>query len=93
MSKLIAGVLIGLATMAGLYAVAATTASALAASFITAETTHYSRTLAFETEVKRISAEHKAARAKCKVFTGAKRNRCNSEARVQEQRAFRSAQL
>ena len=82
MQKLLAGSLIAAATLAGIYAVAATAATTLADSFTTEESTRHTRSVEFETAVKRAWAEHKAARAKCGPFTGAKRKTCYAEAKL-----------
>ena len=74
--------------MVGIYAVAETTAATMAATFITEETTSHARSVEFETTVKRISDEHKAARARCKPLTGTQKSACNAELRAQERRAF-----
>ena len=63
--KLLAGSLIAAATMTGIYAVAATAASSMAANFTTEESSRHTRSVEFETAVKRAWAEHKAARAAC----------------------------
>jgi len=91
MSKLLAGLLIAVAAMAGIYAVAATSATTIAASFTTTETSSHSRSVEFATAVKRRLAEHRAARAKCALITGTEKKVCIAEARAEERRAVRDA--
>jgi hypothetical protein len=90
MTKWVAGVLIAMAAMAGIYAVAATTATSIAGSFTTEARTRPTRIAEFETAVKRASANLKEARERCKVFTGTQRNVCNAEARAEEIQGIRS---
>jgi hypothetical protein len=89
MTKLIAGLLIAAATMAGMYAVATTTATALASSFTTEERTRPTRIAELETAMKRAVAGFKAARGKCDVFSGKQKHVCNAEARAEEIRGVR----
>jgi hypothetical protein len=92
-SKLFAGLLIAAAVMAGIYAAAATTASSMAASFTTAETTGRTRIVEFAAAMKQASAEHRAARARCELLTGAEKNICNAEAKEEQQRARTDARV
>lgn len=73
--------------MVGIYAAAATTATAMAASFTTAETTSHTRIVEFAAAVKQASAERKAARARCELLTDAEKNICNAEAKAEQKRA------
>jgi len=59
----IAGSLIVVATMVGVYAAAATAANTLAASFTTTETSAHARSVEFATSLDRASAERRTARA------------------------------
>ena len=93
MSKLFAGSLIAAAVMAGIYAVASTTATAMAASFTTAETSGHTRIVELAAAVKQASAEHKAARARCEILSGAEKNLCNAEARAEQKRARAEARV
>ena len=62
----VAGSLIAVAAMAGIYAVAATSASGIAATFVTDETAGHTDRIDFAAKAKRISAAyHKVVRAKC----------------------------
>ena len=87
MSKLFAGSLIAAAVMAGIYAVASTTATAMAASFTTVETNTHTRIVDFAAGVKQASAEYKSARARCELLAGAEKNICNAEAKAEQKRA------
>ena len=91
MSKMVSGALIAIATIAGMYAVAATTANSVAATFITTETTSRTRNVDFATGIKRVAAEHKAARAKCALLAAKPKRACESEARAKEKLAFKTA--
>jgi hypothetical protein len=86
MSKLLAGALIAAAVMAGIYAAASTIATAMAASFTTAETSGHVRIVEFAAAVEQASAEHKAARTRCELLTGAENDICNAVARAQQKR-------
>jgi hypothetical protein len=92
-SKLFAGSLIAAAVMAGIYATASTTATAMAASFTTAEASGHTRIVEFAAAVKQASAEHKAARARCELLAGADKNICNSEAKAEKKRARAEARV
>jgi len=74
--------------MVGIYAIAETTAATMAATFVTDEASRHTQSVEFEGAAKRISAEHAAARAKCKPLTGTQKAACNAELRAQERRAF-----
>ena len=89
--QVLAGVLIMGATLGGMYALAATTAASMAGGFATQEASSQTRNVAFSTEVNRISSEHKAARAQCELASKTERKICNARARLEEVRAFRSA--
>ena len=88
---MVPGVLIAIAMIAGMYALAATTASSVAATFNATETTSRTRNVEFATGIKRVTAEHKAARATCAPLAGKPKRVCESEARAKENRAFRTA--
>ena len=93
MSKLLTGLLIAAAAMAGIYAAAATTATAIAANFTPTPAAGQVRIVAFASAVKRASAEHRAARTKCELFIGAEKNFCNAEAKADEKRAKTAARV
>lgn len=88
---MVPGVLIAIATIAGMYAVAATTANGVAATFNPTETTNRTRNVDFATGVKRVLADHKAARAQCALLAAKPKRACESEARAKEKRAFKTA--
>jgi len=87
---MVSGVLIAIATIGGMYAVAATTASSVAGTFNASEMTSRTRNVDFATGIKRVTAEHKAARAKCTLLAGKPKRACESDARAKEQRAFKT---
>jgi hypothetical protein len=87
MSKLSIGLLIAAALMAGIYAAAASTATPMADSITTAETSGRTRIVEFAAAVRQASAEHKAARARCELLTGAEKNNCNAEAKMEQKHA------
>ena len=93
MYRIISGVLLTLATVAGAYAVASTTATSVASTFITTETASHSRNLEFGSAAKRTSAELRAARVKCDALASKPKRACHAERRMDEQRAFKAAQL
>jgi hypothetical protein len=91
MYKFALGVLFGLAAMAGAYAVAASTASGLAAGFDTREAASHSRSIDFATEVRRISDAHAAESAKCDSLAAKPKRTCKAESRAKERRGFAEA--
>lgn len=93
MSKLFAGLLIVAAVMVGIYAAAATTATAMAAGFTTAETTSHTRIVEFAAAVRQASTEHKAARARCEFLSGAGKDICNAGAKAEQKRARTEARV
>jgi len=93
MWKLISGALLAIVTMAGIYAAAATTASSVTATFNTTETASRARNVEFQSAAKRSSVEHEAAHAKCAILERKQIAACSREARANELRAFKAAQL
>lgn len=93
MSKLFAASLIAAAVMVGIYVAASTAATAMAASFTTAETSGHTRIVEFAAALKQASAEHKAARARCELLTGAAKNICNTEAKAEQKRSRAEARV
>jgi len=93
MWKLISGALLAIATMAGIYAAAATTVSSVTATFNTTETASRARNVEFHSAAKRSSVEYEAAHAKCATLERKRIAACSREARANELRAFRAAQL
>jgi len=90
--KVLAGVAIVATLLAGIYAVAATTATSIAGGFTTTQSESYSRSVAFEAETTRVSAERAAALEKCALGTRRESRICRATARADEERAvFRSA--
>ena len=80
--------------VAGVYAVAATSAATLAASFSTEQTTSRSRMVEFASKVKQAAAEHRAAHAKCRLLAaGDKKEACNAAVRAEDGRAFSAHQF
>jgi hypothetical protein len=92
-SKLVAGLSVAAATMAGIYATAAATAAIAAASFATSETTSRARIVEFAAAVKRASAEYRASQARCGLLTLAERYLCDIDAKAEEKRAKTRARL
>ena len=80
MWKPASGLLVAIATMAGVYATATTTASGMAGAFTTTQTESRTRNVQFESEARRASAEHKAALAKCEALEGKPQRACHREA-------------
>jgi hypothetical protein len=93
MSRTVSGVLITVAAFAGIYAAAATATTHVAATFVTAEAASHSRNEKFVSAARRTSAGLGAARARCDALVGDRQRVCRAEARANEQRAFRAAQL
>jgi hypothetical protein len=90
--KVLAGVAIAATLLAGIYAVAATTATSIAGQFTTTQSESHSRSVAFEAETMRVSAERASALEKCDRGTRRERRLCRATARADEERAvFRSA--
>jgi hypothetical protein len=90
--KAMAGVAIAATVLTGIYAVAATTATSIAGRFSTTQSESYSRSVAFEAETMRVSAERAAALEKCALGARRERRTCRAAARAEEERAvFRSA--
>lgn len=82
---------VALVVVPGIYAVASTTATSMAASFGTAQAASRSNLVAFEAETMRISAERTSAYERCDQGTRKARARCKAKVRVEEERAvFRS---
>jgi hypothetical protein len=86
MKPLTAGLLTCAATLAGAYAVASVTASTLAATFTTEETTRHARSAENEAAWRRASAEHSSASGKCETLNRARNYLCNAVARADERR-------
>ncbi len=71
----------------GIYAVAATTATSMAASFGTTQAASHSNRVAFEAETMRLSAERSTAYERCDQGARKARARCKAAVRVEEERA------
>lgn len=92
--KSLAAAAVAAAVLAGIYGVAATTATSVAGGFSTAHSDSHSRRVAFEAETMRVSAERTAALEKCHEVSRKERIRCRAAVRADEERAvFRSAFL
>ena len=85
--KALAGAAIAAVVLGGIYAIAATTATSMASSFATTQTTSHSRSVEFESETMRASAERSAARDKCSQGTRKDRFICDAAVRAREERA------
>lgn len=92
--KSLAAAAVAVAILAGIYGVAATTASSVAGGFSTAHSDSHSRRVAFEAETMRVAAEREAALEKCHQGSRKERVRCRAAVRVDEERVvLRSAYL
>lgn len=90
--KAMAGVAIAATVLTGIYAVAATTATSIAGRFTTTQSESYSRSVAFEAETMRVSAERAAAMEKCHQGGRKEGMRCRAAVRADEERVvLRSA--
>ena len=78
--KLLGGLAMIAAALAGVYAVATTTATSMAAVFSTGEAASHAQSAEFAATLKRDSAVHHEARAKCALLPRVKKNVCNAEA-------------
>lgn len=83
--------LAAVAATAGIYSVAATTASSMVASFNAPASTGRMRIGEFGGAAKRAATEYRAARVMCERFAGTKLKTCNAEARAEARRAVASA--
>ncbi len=84
--KSLAGAAIAVAILAGIYGVAATTASSVAGGFSTAHSDSHSRQVLFEAETMRASAARAAALEKCLQGSRKERMRCRAAVRADEER-------
>lgn len=88
---LIAMAAVAFIVVPGMYALASTTATSIAASFSTTHAASHSNRVAFEAETMRVSAERTSAYERCDQGTRKARARCKAVVRVDEERAvFRS---
>lgn len=76
LSRLAAGVMIAAATVGGIYAAAASSATTLAATFNTQEISWHTRSIQFSREAGRVADEYEADRTRCQRLAGKKRNAC-----------------
>ncbi len=88
MSWIFVGALTASAAIAGIYAVAATSAAAIAAGFNPIETQAYTRSVAFSAQAARASAEHDTDRAKCTRLAASKLKACNAAAKFRNARGL-----
>ena len=93
MSKLFAGLLIAVLTLAGIYAIAAMIADNTTGSFRTEETRRHAGIVEFGSALRRASEVHGLARAKCELVAGAEKNICNAEAKSEQRRARTEARV
>lgn len=79
--------------LAGIYAVAASAAATMAAGFSTTEATNRKQIVSFTSTLKQAAADHRAARAHCKLLAGAEKKTCNDAVMERDKRAFSAHQL
>jgi hypothetical protein len=82
LTRLAGGMLIAVATMGGIYAAAAGTATTLAASFNPQVSASHTRSVQFSREAGRVADEHEADRSRCQRLVGGKRSACDAAARL-----------
>lgn len=85
--KTVAAAVIAAAVLAAIYGVATVTATSVAGGFSTAQSDNHSRSVAFEAETMRVSAERAAALEKCQQGSRRERIRCRIAVRADEERA------
>jgi hypothetical protein len=90
-SRILSGLLIATATMAGIYAIAAFAASTVAATFVTEETTRHTRSVAYSAALDVASSDLRAALESCDLLLGKRRKACKAEAAAEAQYAVRNA--
>ena len=93
MSKIFAGVLVAAAALAGIYAIAATIATNMAASFPAAKATGRTGIVEFAAAAKLTAAEPGTTRIKCQFPTRATVDACDAEATTQQARARTAARV
>jgi hypothetical protein len=81
MSKLFKGVLVAVATMAGIYATASAIATNMVSGFSTLESDRHAGIIEFAAARQRAVSAHEMAIAKCERFDGALKNNCAAVAR------------
>lgn len=90
--KVLAAAGVAAVLLAGMYGAAMATATSVAAGFSTAQSDSHSRSVAFEAETMRVSAERAAALEKCHQAKRKERLRCRAAVHADEERAiYRSA--
>jgi hypothetical protein len=82
LARVAGGALIAVATMGGIYAAAAGTATTLAATFNTQESASHTRSVQFTREAGRVADQHEADRTRCQRLAGGKRSACDAAARL-----------
>ena len=87
MHKFFVVLIVGGATLAGSYAIAATIASSMAPAFNTAEPLRHSRIGEFAGALKRASVERRDARQKCEHVADRDKSRCDAHAIYERMRA------
>lgn len=91
--KVSAGLLFAAAAMAGIYALAATTATTAAAGFVDTERSSRARIVEFAFSVKQAAADYRTAQERCELIGGAESYLCRVDAKAEETRAKTRARL
>ena len=79
--------------LAGIYAIAASLAIAMAGNFNSAETTRYQNVIAFESALKRASNAQRIAGVKCDLADPDYRQQCHAQSIIEQRRANRAASV
>jgi hypothetical protein len=93
MSKWIAGTIILMATLAGIYAFAATIATSAASGFSATESARRTGLVELAVAIRRAASEQRIANAKCEQLTRGARVICHAEANAQHKRASAQARI
>jgi hypothetical protein len=91
MSKWIAGTIILMATLAGIYAVAATIATSAASGISATESARRTGLVELAVAIRRAANEQRTANAKCEQLTRGARVICHAEANAEHKRASAQA--
>jgi hypothetical protein len=91
MSKWTAGIFFTMATLAGIYAVAATISTSAASGFSAAESARRTGLVELAVALKRATNEQRTANAKCQQLTGSVKDICRAEANAEYKRASAQA--
>jgi hypothetical protein len=79
--------------LAGIYALAASLAIAMASNFNVAETTRYQNVIAFESALMRASNAQRVASVKCDLADANYRQQCHAQSIAEQRRATRAASV